>query len=836
MANTQTSVGVFTTDANLIIQLWDATLERLTGISNEFASGQPLTVLLPDLEKRGLLTRFRRVLEHGVVEVLAPKFHHYLIHCPPVVPSKRFDKMRQRVNIAPLRDDDSIAGLIVTIEDVTERIEREINLSERLRQGDESIRLSAAQILADDSSLDASPLLDGLHDERWRVRRVAVKGMAHRAAPDAIAGLLRSVRENHQNPALLNSALQVLASSDVDTLSPLLEFLEGPDPDLRMQAALALGEQRDQRAVTALMKALSDDDTNVRYHVIEALGKLQALESVDSLVEIASTRDFFLAFPALDALAKIGDPRIVPQIVPFLEDELLREPAAGLLGQLGDENAVGPLTRLLNKPSAPTDLIAQALATLSDRYEIRYGEREHVVDLTRAAITPTGFENLLHALEEDREDLRSIALVVGWLRGPGVDRALTRLLGRIDLRDEVIAALVSHGSGTVDLLIGQLKAEDMEVRRSAVLALGRIGNSKATPALLEIIDDESLTIDVANSLAQIGDIRAIDGLVKLMGNVDGSIRQSAVAALNSLPVGTMADRIVPLLQNPDPNIRESAIKVAGYFGFPRATDSLLELCNDEDERVRSILAQARKEDTPKARSAAARALGNFDDKETASSLLAGLTDPDVWVRYFSARALGRRGNVEHVDALMEVTRKEEFNHVRIAALDSLVQIGGPRAVELAKELTEDKDSDLALAAVVALGKLDEPKVLPALLKALRSPFAEVRAGAAAALGERREADAWEELHRVALTDRVQNVVSAAILALKQIGTTDAMIVLVALTANTSLRELAISALASVPDDQIGVVAEGLSHQSPHVRRAILDVLARMRLPRATVLL
>ena len=84
MTSTQPSVGVFTTDADLIIQVWDATLARLTGISEESASGQALTTLLPDLEKRGLLKRFQRSLSEGVVEVLAPAFHHYLIPCAPV--------------------------------------------------------------------------------------------------------------------------------------------------------------------------------------------------------------------------------------------------------------------------------------------------------------------------------------------------------------------------------------------------------------------------------------------------------------------------------------------------------------------------------------------------------------------------------------------------------------------------------------------------------------------------------------------------------------------------------------------------------------------------------
>ncbi len=71
---------------------------------------------MPDLEERRLLPRFERVLKDGVVEVLATAFHHYLIPCPPLTPSKRFDKMQQLVTIAPLREDGRIRGLIVTVE------------------------------------------------------------------------------------------------------------------------------------------------------------------------------------------------------------------------------------------------------------------------------------------------------------------------------------------------------------------------------------------------------------------------------------------------------------------------------------------------------------------------------------------------------------------------------------------------------------------------------------------------------------------------------------------------------------------------------------------------
>src|SRR5262249_22013083 len=158
-----------------------------------------------------------------------------------------------------------------------------------------------------------------------------------------------------------------------------------------------------------------------------------------------------------------------------------------------------------------------------------------------------------------------------------VDRALTRLMGRVDLRDEIVEAIVRHGSTTLDLLISQLKAEDLEVRRSAVVALGRIGDSSATLALVNTLSEESLAIDAANALAQIGDSDAADGLLNLIGDDDASVRQAAVSALNSLMPAEMSKRIIPLLHDPDPNVRESAVKIAGYFGYPECASELIEL-------------------------------------------------------------------------------------------------------------------------------------------------------------------------------------------------------------------------------------------------------------------
>ena len=849
-------IGVFTTDAGLVIQVWDAALARLTGIPADAARGRHLVALLPHLEGGRVLARFRRVLEEGVVEVLASAFHHYLIPCPPSAPSERFELMRQRVTIAPLSEEGRVVGTLVTVEDVTARVERERALPEQLARADEAGRLDAARALAADESLEPSrPLLGALGDESWRVRRAAAEGLARRAAPDAIAALLDSVRENLRNLGLLNSALLVLAMSDVETVAPLVEFLQDPDADLRIQAALALGEQRDPRAVPALLGALEDPDENVRYHAVEALGKLRAPEAADALAAVAETRDFFLAFPALDALAGIGDPRVAPRVVPLLEDELLREAAVEVLGRLGDEETVAPLAALLNEPGAPARAVAGALAALHDRYEKEFGEGAYIADLSRAAIGPAGAQNLLGELGgAGSGELRPLALVVGWLEGAAVERALTRLLGRRDGRGEVVEALVRHGSRVTELLVEQLGSEELEIRKSAAVALGRIGDARAVPALVAVLDDDAeLVIAAADALAKIGDARAFEGLLALVGDPGAAVRQAAVGALNSLGSPEMPARVLPLLADPDPNVRESAVKIAGYFGYPESADLLLERCADEEERVRRAAVEhlpyldderalpallgALRGGTPKVRAAAAGALAQAEGPEVPAQLLGALADEDPWVRYFAARSLGRLGAAESAEALARLARSDVASHVRIAAVEALGHIGGEAAARAVAPLVDAGEPDLARSAVAALGRTRHAEALPPLTRALHSGDPDVRASAAAALGERGGAEAVERLRQAAANDAEPVVFEAAAEALGRASTPEAVAALVALTEDPARRGCAVAALARTKEGLLAEVARGLSPgQAVAVRRAVVEALGRMKSGRASELL
>lgn len=391
MDDYESAAGVVTTDAGLLVRSWNEWLSAATGIPAAEAIGRSLYDLVPDLEERGLAARLRQAIDDGMAQVLAPALHHYLIPALPRQPSAHFEHMQQRVTIVPLHVERSgqAAGALILIEDVTSRLEAEHELAIQLQSSDEAVRLQAVQALSGTGELQPH-LVAALGDPSWRVRRAAGGSLVRYHEPAVVAAILQALRDGHHDLRVVAGTLHVLALTDVDVVPPLIEFLRGPDPDLRIYAALLLGDRNDAHAVPALLRALSDPDANVRYHAVEALGKLRALQAVEPLLDIVAARDFFLAFPAMEALKLIGDPRAVPGLIDLLDDELLRVPAAEALGRLGGEQVIRPLMALLGGGRGPADAgevlaAARGLAALYDRYELAYGEGEYIAGLAREA-------------------------------------------------------------------------------------------------------------------------------------------------------------------------------------------------------------------------------------------------------------------------------------------------------------------------------------------------------------------------------------------------------------------------------------------------------------------
>ena len=124
--------GVLTVDRDIVVRSWDDWLAAATGLAPESVLGRPLVSLYPEIAERGLDQTIRDVIEQGVVSILAPALHHFLIRCPPARAGSYFQTMQQHVTLTPLRVGESIQGVSITIEDVTARMERERALAAQL--------------------------------------------------------------------------------------------------------------------------------------------------------------------------------------------------------------------------------------------------------------------------------------------------------------------------------------------------------------------------------------------------------------------------------------------------------------------------------------------------------------------------------------------------------------------------------------------------------------------------------------------------------------------------------------------------------------------------------
>lgn len=824
--NLTSPIGIFTTDENLNITSWNDWLVKKTGFEEASVKGQHITRIIPDIEKRGLHERFMRVLANGNVEILSSVFHHYLIQIPIENKSGIFREMQQRVTIAPLAEEEKILGCIVTIEDVT-------SISEQ-KPGNTSLKSD----------------LNALADANWRIRRDAVNDLAS-AGHSVISEIIRLIREEHRNLSFLNSAMKVLSVNETDVTSYLIELLNDEDQELRIYAAQMLGEKNTPEVIEALIRALSDQDSNVRYHSIESLGRLRAFQAVESLVNIALSGDFFTAFPAIDALKLIGDNRAAKLLLPLINDDLLGQTVIEALAELGEADSVPVIAGQININKTNPIALALALTRIAERYQIMLSDGDYIRDIACRKITAEGTARLISALDETGEkDRLAVITVLGWLNNPLVNKYLTRYLGQPGTSKAVIDALVSSGQDVIELLVNQLTPDsEMETRQAAILALGRIGGKNAVDAIIPWLKDDELAVISCGALAKIGDRKAFDPLLAIIGHKNPSIRRSAIAALNSIGHPEMSEKIAGLLNDKDPNVRESAVKIAGYFGFPDCKEKIISLLNDEninvttavtenlpffeDETTLALLRNIIRSHNPKMRMAAAKALGNIENEEAYEVLYEALNDQDGWVKYFAIKSCDNLGLMASLEKIRYLAFSDPSPFVRIAAAEFLGHAGGSISASCLATLTGDNDINVSTAAVNALGDVHHPDSLQTLLSLSKSSNQAIRKSAVEALGRRGGTGAAGALQWLALTEKDSEIKQSAINSLGMIGTRESVMALLNLSTDPEHRERSVSALASLPDEMIPTLMEGLNHRHTFVRTAVIETLQRIRTPMAS---
>jgi HEAT repeat protein/beta-lactamase regulating signal transducer with metallopeptidase domain len=191
-----------------------------------------------------------------------------------------------------------------------------------------------------------------------------------------------------------------------------------------------------------------------------------------------------------------------------------------------------------------------------------------------------------------------------------------------------------------------LAVDDADIREHAATALGKRGDTRAVPYLIEMLNDPSASVreHTASALGNLGDRRAVEALVRTMHR-DGSedVREHAASALGKLGDSRALEALVRTMhRDSSEDVREHAASALGKLGDGRAYEPLLGTFQNDDH--------------PRVRAHAAYGLGLLGDSRALGLLIEALEDRNHVIRWHAAMALGELGDRRALNALTDALK------------------------------------------------------------------------------------------------------------------------------------------------------------------------------------
>ena len=168
--------------------------------------------------------------------------------------------------------------------------------------------------------------------------------------------------------------------------------------------------------------------------------------------------------------------------------------------------------------------------------------------------------------------------------------------GDWQVREVAVEAMGQVGSPAVEILLKLLR--DWDVRKCAILALGKIRDERVLdPLMLQLRNDE-FKDDAINALVELG-APALPRLIAALRDKDENVRKSAVLALGRIKNGDAIDPLIEMLGDPDWFTRLTAAAALESIGDERGREAIKPLLKDPDMvvkmRVERILAKWKKQ-------------------------------------------------------------------------------------------------------------------------------------------------------------------------------------------------------------------------------------------------
>jgi HEAT repeat protein len=588
----------------------------------------------------------------------------------------------------------------------------------RLGDSHPRVRQAAAQGLGLVGARGAMiPLVARLQDPVQPVRLAVIGALARLGDVRAATALVQSLRD--PSPEARAAALTALARSQPDRAAVpyVVALLDDREAHVRSGAVAALGALGGTRAAQALVDVL--DDTTLVEPVVNALVAVGEPAVAPLCQILRRSGDHLARDSALRTLVRIGSPQATPTIVAALEEHRGNLPETALVTALGATAGPAGLLPLLERTTSDDDgLRIAALASLSAYIEpgqqdprlteclidrVRRGsagERLLALILLSRLGDSRALPDVLPLLQQGRRGRREGPVAELRRHFAFIGEELQETLQALEATNAaepvaVLRLMRTAGAGSQRRLLLRLMQEERNaaLRHEAALTLGEVADDEALRALSELlqepppVDRVAVLRALAIALRHSPSPEAIDGVNRLVTQAEPSLALVAADTLAKVGNRRAVEALGALLDRPEVGFRRKAVETLGDIGGDEAQAHLVSaLEQDEDPLVRGL---------------AAWALGKTGGDRVTDRLVNALADRGWSVRINAAGALARRADPRAAEAICQALLDEPRGAYRANLLLAAAATEAPCALAQAREVLRLPDRKTAVARAAA---------------------------------------------------------------------------------------------------------------------------------------
>ncbi len=387
-------------------------------------------------------------------------------------------------------------------------------------------------------------------------------------SPTIASFLITSLRE--QNNTIVRLAAQGLKKyiNIPEVHSHITKEIKQSNEREREEIIKSLGYLEDEAIIPILLESIKDNSRSVKIAVLESLKSIQYINSrnmvINCLLGLLQYED--IRWEILTVFEKLSPPEIKESLIKLLEEETAecramakhgernwecRKIIVKILGNMGNEDVIPVIIKAMDEKQYFNRLVKQQSWTI-------------LIEILSRIPSVEAIPYLIKSLQNDPSNLYNQSLYALIKLG---EKAIPSLIesykGNVLSRKRIMEVFCKTGDMRAkSLIIEALSDEDEDLRRLAVIALGKIECNERLSLFRESVKDKSPKVRATaiKTLWQTGEHVEPSIFIEALKDQKPTVRQTACEILGELKYMEARKALSQLLEDNYSEVREEAQK------------------------------------------------------------------------------------------------------------------------------------------------------------------------------------------------------------------------------------------------------------------------------------